>query len=106
MLSLAPLWIVGRSSLPAKDLKELIAWLKANPDKASAATTGLGSGIHLCLVYFQNTTGTKFPARALSRRRAADAGSDRPGRSICHVRRRGRRCRNTRSRQYQGLCGA
>jgi tripartite-type tricarboxylate transporter receptor subunit TctC len=61
MLSLAPLWIVGRSSLPAKDLRELIAWLKANPDKASAATTGLGSGIHMCLVYFQNVTGTKFP---------------------------------------------
>jgi len=61
MLSVAPLWIVGRSNLPAKDLPELIAWLKANPDKASAATTGLGSGIHMCLVYFQNMTGTKFP---------------------------------------------
>jgi tripartite-type tricarboxylate transporter receptor subunit TctC len=61
MLSVAPLWIVGRSNLPAKDLRELIAWLKANPDKASAATTGLGSGIHMCLVYFQNMTGTKFP---------------------------------------------
>jgi len=61
MLSIAPLWIVGRSNLPAKDLRELIAWLKANPDKASAATTGLGSGIHMCLVYFQNMTGTKFP---------------------------------------------
>ena len=61
MLSTAPLWIIGRSNLPAKDLKELIVWLKANPDKASAATTGLGSGIHMCLVYFQNMTGTKFP---------------------------------------------
>jgi tripartite-type tricarboxylate transporter receptor subunit TctC len=61
MLSIAPLWIVGRNNLPAKDLRELIAWLKANPDKASAATTGLGSGIHMCLVYFQNMTGTKFP---------------------------------------------
>jgi tripartite-type tricarboxylate transporter receptor subunit TctC len=61
MLSTAPLWIVGRNNLPAKDLRELIAWLKANPDKASAATTGLGSGIHMCLVYFQNMTGTKFP---------------------------------------------
>ena len=61
MLSTAPLWIIGRNNLPAKDLKELIAWLKANPDEASAATTGLGSGIHMCLVYFQNMTGTKFP---------------------------------------------
>jgi tripartite-type tricarboxylate transporter receptor subunit TctC len=61
MLSIAPLWIIGRNNLPAKDVKELIAWLKANPDKASAATTGLGSGIHMCLVYFQSMTGTKFP---------------------------------------------
>jgi tripartite-type tricarboxylate transporter receptor subunit TctC len=61
MLSIGPLWIIGKSSLPAKDLKELIVWLKANPDKASAGTTGLGSGIHMCLVYFQNMTGTKFP---------------------------------------------
>jgi tripartite-type tricarboxylate transporter receptor subunit TctC len=61
LLSTAPLWIIARSDLPAKDLRELIAWLKANPDKASAATTGLGSGIHICLVYFQNMTGTKFP---------------------------------------------
>jgi tripartite-type tricarboxylate transporter receptor subunit TctC len=61
LLSTAPLWIIGRSNLPAKDLNELIAWLKANPEKASAATTGLGSGIHMCLVYFQNMTGTKFP---------------------------------------------
>jgi tripartite-type tricarboxylate transporter receptor subunit TctC len=64
MLSLAPLWIVGRKDLPAQDLRELIAWLKANPNKASAATTGLGSGIHMCLVYFQNMTGTKFPLAA------------------------------------------
>jgi len=61
MLSLAPLWIIGRKDLPARDLRELIAWLKANPGKASGGTTGLGSGIHMCLVYFQNMTGTKFP---------------------------------------------
>src|SRR4029077_4693236 len=46
VLQLAPLWMGGRGSRPAKDLRDLIAWLKANPDKASAATTGLGSGIH------------------------------------------------------------
>src|ERR1700724_711501 len=31
-----PLLIVGRTSLPADDLKGLIGWLKANPDRASA----------------------------------------------------------------------
>ena len=61
MLSIAPLWIIGRSSLPAKDLNELIAWLKASPGKGSAGTIGVGSAIHMCLIYFQNMTGTKFP---------------------------------------------
>ncbi len=60
-LTIAPLWIMGRSTLPAKDLRELVAWLKANPDKASAATTGVGSGAHLCLLDFAIRSGTKFP---------------------------------------------
>ena len=55
-----PLWVVARKDLPASDLKELIAWLKANPEKASAATVGPGSGSHLCGIYIQNNTGTRF----------------------------------------------
>ncbi|HEY6996277.1 MAG TPA: tripartite tricarboxylate transporter substrate-binding protein [Xanthobacteraceae bacterium] len=55
-----PLWVVARKNLPVNDLKELIAWLKANPDKASAATVGPGSGSHLCGIYIQNSTGTRF----------------------------------------------
>jgi tripartite-type tricarboxylate transporter receptor subunit TctC len=60
LLTSSPLWIVGKNGLPAKDLKELIAWLKANPGTASSATVGAGSAAHMCLVYFQNNTGTKF----------------------------------------------
>jgi tripartite-type tricarboxylate transporter receptor subunit TctC len=60
MLSIGAIWIVGRSNLPAQDLKALIAWLKASPGKASAATIGPGSGAHMCLVHFQNMTGTSF----------------------------------------------
>lgn len=60
-LTIAPLWIMGRSTLPAKDLRELVAWLKANPDKASAATTGVGSAAHLCLLDFAIRSGTRFP---------------------------------------------
>jgi tripartite-type tricarboxylate transporter receptor subunit TctC len=55
-----PLWVVARNDLPAKDLKELIAWLKANPGKASAATVGPGSGSHLCGIYLQSNTATSF----------------------------------------------
>jgi tripartite-type tricarboxylate transporter receptor subunit TctC len=60
LLTTSHLWIVGKTGLPAKNLKELIAWLKANPDKASSATIGSGSAAHMCLVYFQNNTGTRF----------------------------------------------
>jgi tripartite-type tricarboxylate transporter receptor subunit TctC len=60
LISNGAIWLIGRSGLPAGNLKELIAWLKANPDKASAGTVGPGSGVHMCLVYFQNMTGTKF----------------------------------------------
>jgi tripartite-type tricarboxylate transporter receptor subunit TctC len=59
-LTEARLWIVGRSDLPANDLKQLIAWLKANPNKATAGSIGAGSGTQLCFIDFQNNTGTRF----------------------------------------------
>jgi tripartite-type tricarboxylate transporter receptor subunit TctC len=59
-LTTAKLWLIGRGDLPANNLKELIAWLKANPDKATAGTIGAGSGTQLCLIYLQQNTGTKF----------------------------------------------
>ena len=55
-----PWLIVGKKDLPADDLKGLIAWLKANPDKASSGTAGPGSPSHLGGILFQNITGTKF----------------------------------------------
>ena len=55
-----PLLIVGRKSLPADDLNGLIAWLKANPDKASVGIAGVGATGHLTGISFQKETGTKF----------------------------------------------
>jgi tripartite-type tricarboxylate transporter receptor subunit TctC len=55
-----PMVIVSRNSLPAKSLQELLAWLKANPDKASAGTAGAGSGAHIAGVYMQNLTGLRL----------------------------------------------
>jgi tripartite-type tricarboxylate transporter receptor subunit TctC len=52
--------IVSRNALPAKNLTELIAWLRANPDKASEGTAGAGSPQHIAGVYFQQETGTRF----------------------------------------------
>jgi len=58
LISATPLMIVGKNALPPKDAKGLIAWLKTNPGKASAATVGAGSAAHVCLLYFQHKTGT------------------------------------------------
>jgi tripartite-type tricarboxylate transporter receptor subunit TctC len=55
-----PLLIVGKKSLPADDLKGLIAWLKANPDKASVGIAGVGATGHLTGISFQKETGTRF----------------------------------------------
>ena len=59
-LTTAVLWLVGRSDLPPNNLKELIAWLKANPDKATAATIGAGSGTQLCLSICSRTPAPSF----------------------------------------------
>ena len=54
-------WLVAaRKDFPADDLRGLIAWLKANPDKASSGTAGAGSPSHIGGVLFQNVTGTRF----------------------------------------------
>jgi tripartite-type tricarboxylate transporter receptor subunit TctC len=55
-----PLLIVGKKSLPADDLTGLIAWLKANPDKASVGIAGVGATGHLTGIAFQKATGTTF----------------------------------------------
>lgn len=60
LLTTNPQMIVGKKDLPAKNMKELIAWLKANPDKASFGTPGAGSPSHVWGIYFQNNTGTRF----------------------------------------------
>jgi tripartite-type tricarboxylate transporter receptor subunit TctC len=60
LVATTPLWIVARKTFPADDLRGLIAWLKANPDKASAATVGAGSPSHLCALYFQQSVGANL----------------------------------------------
>jgi tripartite-type tricarboxylate transporter receptor subunit TctC len=52
--------IVARKDMPANDLKGLLAWLKANPGKATAGNAGVGSLEHVGGVLFQNVTGTSL----------------------------------------------
>jgi tripartite-type tricarboxylate transporter receptor subunit TctC len=60
MLATQPLLIIAKKAMPANDLKELIAWLKANPDKASQGTAGAGSTSHVAGIFFQKETGTRY----------------------------------------------
>jgi tripartite-type tricarboxylate transporter receptor subunit TctC len=55
-----PILIVGRKGMPAQNLKELITWLRANPDKASQGHAGVGGAGHVTGVFFQQETNTRF----------------------------------------------
>ena len=65
LLADAPLVVLAKKAVPANDLKELIAWLKANPNK-SMGTVGAGSPVHLLGVLMQQQTGTQFGLVAYS----------------------------------------
>src|SRR5450631_1808732 len=52
--------LTARNGMPEKDLRELIAWLKSNPDGLSVGTAGVGSPPHIAAVLFRNLTGTRF----------------------------------------------
>jgi tripartite-type tricarboxylate transporter receptor subunit TctC len=58
LLTSNPQIIVTRRTLPAKDLPELIAWLKANPNKATAGSAGAVAAVSIA--FFQAKTATQF----------------------------------------------
>jgi tripartite-type tricarboxylate transporter receptor subunit TctC len=61
--------VVAKKAMPANNLKEFIAWLKANSDKAVQGTSGVGSAGHVAGVFFQKLTGTQYqfvPYRGLA----------------------------------------
>ena len=60
MLPSNPMIIVSTNAVPAKSLKELLAWLKAKPSPPTAGTAGGGSGSHIAGLYFENATGIKL----------------------------------------------
>jgi tripartite-type tricarboxylate transporter receptor subunit TctC len=55
-----PMIVVSKNAVPAKSLKELIAWIKAQPSPVTAGTAGAGSGSHIAGLYFENVTGIKL----------------------------------------------
>jgi tripartite-type tricarboxylate transporter receptor subunit TctC len=74
LLATAQLLIVAKKAMPANNLKQLIAWLKANPDTASQGTGGTGALTHLAGISFASETGTHF--RSVPYRGAAAAITD------------------------------
>jgi tripartite-type tricarboxylate transporter receptor subunit TctC len=55
-----PQVIIARQNMPANSLSELIAWLRANPDKGTQGTGGAGSTSHVVGTLFQQQTNTRF----------------------------------------------
>jgi tripartite-type tricarboxylate transporter receptor subunit TctC len=60
LISSNPYLMVGKNDLPAKDLQALVAWLKANPDKATQGTSGAGSPGHIGGVLLQSILGAHW----------------------------------------------
>ena len=53
-----PMTLVARKDFPAKDFKELVAYIKANKDKVTYANAGLGAASHLCGMLFMTAIET------------------------------------------------
>jgi len=57
LIATQPFLIVAKKSMPANNLGELIAWLKANASKASQGNSGIGTPSHVGGILFQNAIG-------------------------------------------------
>jgi tripartite-type tricarboxylate transporter receptor subunit TctC len=58
LINEVPMTLVAKKDFPAKDLKELIAYVKANKDKVNYANAGLGAASHLCGMIFMSAIQT------------------------------------------------
>ncbi len=74
MVASNPQILVSKMSVPAKDLREFIAWVKANPNDASAGTGGAGTPAHVSAVHFGNVIGA--PITVIHYKGAAPALQD------------------------------
>ena len=105
LLATTPFLFLAKKTVPADDLQALIAWLKANPGKASLGIGGVGSPDQIAAVLFSERNWDALHIRALSRRRGAShprfgRGAHRPvDHGPGHVSGAGTQ------QEHQGLCG-
>jgi tripartite-type tricarboxylate transporter receptor subunit TctC len=55
-----PMILVARANFPAKDLKELVTYVRAQGDKVTYGNVGLGSASHLCGLMFMSAIEAKL----------------------------------------------
>ena len=55
-----PMTLVSKAGLPAKDIAEIVAWMKANQGKATYGHAGIGSASHLCMLILMKELGIKM----------------------------------------------
>ena len=60
LVATQPFLIDARKTMPANNLKELVAWLKANGDKTTMGTSGVGSPSHVAGVLMEQFVGIKW----------------------------------------------
>jgi tripartite-type tricarboxylate transporter receptor subunit TctC len=54
MINEVPMTVISKPTLPAKNYKELVAWLNQNKGKINLGNAGVGSASHLCGLMLQN----------------------------------------------------
>ena len=57
LAAIAPLIMTANNNFPVRDVKELIAYAKANPGKISFGSSGIGAAAHLTTELFKQTAG-------------------------------------------------
>ena len=58
LVTTVPMTMIGNKDFPPNNVKELIAYVKANKDKVSYANAGIGAASHLCGMLFMNAIAT------------------------------------------------
>ena len=74
LLAKSPMVLASNPKVPVKSFQELIAYAKANPDKLSVGTPGIGSQAHLAMELLQKSSGTRM--NYIPYRGAASSGAD------------------------------